>query len=148
MVYCFVVRPAGASHEFLQMRRHPADYMGGTWQTVAGTIEPGETAAQAALRELKEETALAPVEFYQFDTINSFYVAATNTMFHCPGFCAVVSPDAQVKLNEEHDACRWVNRSVAADHFLWPGERNWVAELCRSILDDGPAKPYLRVSLP
>ena len=145
MVYCFAVRPAGPSHELLQVRRHPTDYLGGTWQTVVGTIEPGETAAQAALRELREETGLAPVELYQLDTVNSFYVATTDTMFHCPGFCAIVAPDASVILNAEHDQHRWLPRSSAAEHFLWPGDRAWVVELCRTILNDGPAKPYLRL---
>ncbi len=31
--------------------------------------------------------------------------------------------------------------------FLWPGERNQLAELCREILDDGPAKRYLRIQI-
>ena len=56
MVAVYVVRPdeSGTSHEFLQLRRSAGDYMGGTFQTIRGTSEPGETAVQAALRELRE----------------------------------------------------------------------------------------------
>jgi len=32
----------------------------GSWETVHGTIEPGETPVQASLRELREETGLVP----------------------------------------------------------------------------------------
>src|SRR5205823_10235087 len=65
MVTVFAVRPdpPGTSHEFLQLRREKNDFMGATWQTVRGCAETGETAWQAALRELKEETDLVPDEF-------------------------------------------------------------------------------------
>ena len=51
-------------------------------------------------------------------------------------------------LNEEHDAFRWIQRPHLDREFLWPGERNQLGELCREILDEGPAKRYLRISLP
>jgi hypothetical protein len=30
---------------------------------------------------------------------------------------------------------------------MWPGERAALHEVCREILDDGPAKPYLKIPL-
>ena len=147
MVNCYVIRPGetAGSHELLQLRRAPGETLAGAWAVVRGTVEAGETAWQAALRELREETGLAPEEFYQLDTLDSFYLAANDTFYHCPGFCAVVGRGARVVLNAEHDAARWVDRSRIDRDFLWPGERLQLAELCREILDDGPAKPYLRV---
>lgn len=144
-IQCFIVRPVGNSHEFLQMRRAAGDFMGGSWQTVYGKIEPGETAWQAALRELREETGLAPVEFYQLDTVNTFYLAATDEIWHVPMFCAIVDPQAVVRLNAEHDAVRWVPRAQAIDAFIWPGEKSALVELFREILNDGPAKPHMRI---
>jgi len=148
MVQCFVVRPAGESHEFLQMRRAAGDFMGGTWQTVYGTSNAGETAWQAALRELGEETGLWPTALYQLDTVNTFYLAGADTLWHVPMFCAMVDSAAPVALNPEHDDFRWMPRAQAMDAFMWPGERNGLVELCREILDDGKAKPYLRIQLP
>jgi hypothetical protein len=58
-----------------------------------------------------------------------------------------VSRDAPVVLNEEHDAVRWVPRSRIDTDFLWPGERSQLREVCREIMDDGPAKGYLRIVL-
>ena len=149
MVACFVVRPGENpnAYELLQLRRAKHDYMGGAWSTVRGAVEPGETAWAAALRELNEEAGLAPLEFYQVDTVDVFYLHGDDTVWHCPGFCALVDRDANVRLNAEHDAFRWVDRSQIDREFLWPGERAQLAELCREILDNGPAKPYLRINV-
>jgi len=147
MVACYVVRPGETekSHELLQLRRARHDFMGGAWSTVRGAVEPGESAWQAALRELREESGLAPIEFYQVDTVDVFYLHGDDTVWHCPGFCALVDRNAKPVLNAEHDDFRWIDRSRIDREFLWPGERAQLAELCREILDNGPAKPYLRI---
>lgn len=147
MVCCFVVRPteAGVLGEALQLRRSPGETLAGAWSTVRGGIETGETAWAAALRELHEEAGLIPKEFYQLDTVDLFYLWRDDTLWHCPGFCAVVDRDAIITMNGEHDQYRWVERSRIQQDFLWPGERAQLAELAREILDDGPAKPYLRI---
>jgi len=150
MVACFVVRPGEKpdTHELLQLRRARDGFMGGAWSTVRGRVEAGETSWAAALRELKEEADIAPLEFYQLDTVDIFYLHRDDTIWHCPGFCALVDRDTTVTLNPEHDAFRWVARSEIDRQFLWPGERAQLAELCREILDNGPAKPYLHIPLP
>ena len=149
MVACYVVRPGPGSsgHEFLLLRRAPGNFMGGAWAVVRGTRHDRETAWATALRELRGETGLTPREFYQIDTVDVFYLAAGDTIWHCPGFCAIVDREAPVILNDEHDAFRWVDRSQIAAAVLWLGERTQLAELCREILDDGPAKPYLRLRI-
>ena len=150
MVNCHVVRPApdGRLGEFLQLRRAGGDYGAGMWAIVRGKIESGETAAEAALRELREETSLVPLEFYALNTLDSFYLAHDDSVWHVPGFVAVVSRDAALTLNEEHDNYRWVPRSAIDLSFLWPGERAQLAEACREIVDDGPAKPFLMLRRP
>jgi dATP pyrophosphohydrolase len=149
LVTCFVVRPApsGESHEVLQLRRSPGEFLAGAWSAVRGRIENGEKAWQAALRELREEAGLTPESFYQLDTVDIFYLAAQDSIHYSPGFCAVVSPGANVVLNEEHDAFRWVPRARIDQDFLWPGERTQLAELSREILDNGPAKAYLQIQI-
>ena len=147
-VSCFVVRPtADDSHEFLQVLRARGKYMGETWQLVTGGLDHGETAWQAALRELREETGCVPIEFYQVDVINTFYLAQTDTISMSPMFCAIVAPDAQVQLNPEHTDFRWVPRDAIESKIMWPGERKALRELCAEILDDGPAKPYLKIEI-
>ena len=147
MVACYVVRSTGSGHEFLHLRRSPGEALAGAWSVVRGSSEPGETAWAAAVRELHEETGLVPLEFYQLDTVDMFYLVTGDTIWHCPGFCAIVDPTADIVLNEEHDSYRWVSRDRIAEELLWPGERIQIAELCRAILDDGPARKYLRIPL-
>jgi dATP pyrophosphohydrolase len=150
MVACFVVRPGveGADHEFLQLRRSPGKYLGGAWSTVRGKMEDNERAWESALRELKEETGIIPDAFFQLDTVDIFYLHGDDTLWHCLGFCALVKRDVEIKLNPEHDAWRWVARSRIDADFMWPGERNQLAELCREVLDNGPAIKYLRIEVP
>ena len=147
-VSCFVVRPRrDGGHELLQLRREPTRYMGDTWQLVTGGIDPGEKAWQAALRELREEAGLTPIEFYQLDVINTFYLATADSIVHSPMFCAIVADDAPVVLNPENTEFRWIARAEMPGKLMWPGERTALAELYHQILDDGPAKPYLRIDV-
>src|ERR1700712_1053775 len=110
MIACFVVRPdsSGALSEVLQLRRAPHEFLGGAWSTVRGKMEAGEKAWESALRELREETGLRPRAFFQLDTVDVFYLHGDDTLWHCPGFCAVIDRADTVTLNDEHDAMHWV----------------------------------------
>ncbi len=141
--YVFRHREHGA--EFLLLRRAAKSYMGGSWQPVYGSIEAGETAWQAALRELREETGLVPDRLYQVNTVDSFYVAGSDTVYHSPVFAAEVPGDAEVTLNAEHDAFDWIHVDDVAGQLLWPGQRRSLAEIVQDIVRDGPARPYLQI---
>lgn len=149
MVVCYVARPTadGSSHEFLQMRRAASDYMGGTWQTVYGTSNAGETAWQAAIRELHEEAGLRPREMYRVDCVQTFYTAVNDTLWHAIPFVALVSREDEVRLNVEHDAVRWIAREAVNEAFMWETDRQCVALVCRDILDGSSAKPYLKIEV-
>ena len=149
MVVCYVVRPTAdsRSHEFLQMRRSANDYMGGTWQAVYGTSNVGETAWQAAVRELQEEAGLRARELYRVDCVETFYTAVSDTLWHAVPFVALVSRDDEVRLNEEHDAVRWIARDAVNDAFMWETDRQSIALVCRDILDGSLAKPYLKIEV-
>jgi dihydroneopterin triphosphate diphosphatase len=147
LITCYAVRALEGSHEFLQLRRVHNDFMGGTWQAVSGGMEAGETAWHAALRELKEEAGLTPVEFYRLPVVNTFYISEQDTLWHSVPFCAIVGPLATVTLNAEHDDHRWVPRDAVDSSFMWATDRAAIAQLCRSILDGDAAKHYLRIPI-
>jgi len=148
MIVCHVVRPAQrpGGHEFLQLRRSADDYLGGSWQTVRGRIEGTETAWQAALRELREESGLIPAEFYKLSTLESFYLVHEDAIWHVPCFCVLIGRDQEVTLNGEHDACRWVEQKQVMDAVMWPGERQALEEIFREILGNGLSKSFLRIT--
>jgi len=147
MICVYIVRPDadGQSFEFLQMKRHAEDYLGGTWQPVYGTAEAGETAVEAALREMREETHLAPREFYRLGIAVTFYTSNNDTTWIVPTFCAIISREDEVTLNDEHEELRWITRDKAHKAFMWPSDRTALASLCEDILDNSPAKPYLKI---
>ena len=145
-IVVFIARPStGGRHEFLQLRRHNTGYLDGTWQTVRGSIEPGETAAQAGWRELREETALRPAEFYRLGSVETFYDLASDAIWHSAAFFALISPGESPTLNEEHDAVRWIDEADLDRHFMWPSEKPLLAEIRAELLGDGLCKPHLRI---
>lgn len=144
-VYVFRRHPTGV--ELLLLRRSPDKRLGGTWQAVHGKVEPGETAVQAALRELHEETGLRPVFFWQLEGLNTFYMAGTDRVMMCPGFAAEVEPEAGVRLCHEHTAFRWEPIERALAELMWPGQRRAVRELLDHIIAPSAAEPHLRIEL-
>lgn len=149
MVTVFVVRPdeSGRSHEFLQLRRAGQRYMTGTWQIIRGGVKPGETYLHAALREMREESGLEPVEFFRLGSVESFYLPADDAIWYSAPFCAIVDRSQPVQLNDEHDAFRWIARERIETETMWGDQRRLLRDLMRDILDNGPGKPFLRIDL-
>lgn len=150
MVSCYVARPTAddTSHEFLQLRRAEGDFMGGTWQAIYGQSEPNESPVAAVLRELKEESGLAPAELYRLDQVSVFYIASSDTLWHCIPFCAIVSRQQPLTLNAEHDNHRWIPFPEVNRAFMWKDNRDAIADIANFILTDSLAKPFLRIPLP
>jgi dihydroneopterin triphosphate diphosphatase len=146
-VAVLIIRPHHGSFELLMARRAEGSYMGGTWQLISGALEPDETAWQAALREMREETALRPVEFYRLSTLTRFYRPDNDSLNTAPMFCAVVAENAVVLMNDEHTEFEWVHVEQAPARLMWPSDREALAELRTVILGDGLAKEYMRIAL-
>lgn len=136
--------------EFLQLRRS-SEPMRGTWQPVMGHIREGETAPQAALRELTEETGAMPrhdlLGLWQLEQPNVYYLASRESIMFSPCFAAKVNAAVEIRLNDEHDAARW----APVDHvdllFLWPGQRAAIAQIVRDIIPaDSPVAAALRIA--
>ena len=115
------IRKTTRDHEVLLLRRTQSN--AGEWCQIAGSIEPGETAWQAALREMREETALVPSRLYSADLCEQFYEIGTDSIWLAPIFVAYVEPDATVKLNEEHSEYCWTSIGRAIDLLPFPGQK-------------------------
>jgi 8-oxo-dGTP pyrophosphatase MutT (NUDIX family) len=138
-VAVFVVRRA--RREVLVL--HRSERQGAYWHIVAGGIEPGETPADAARRELLEETALA-VD----DVGDALYVAyplstepPERMHLYAPGlvempvhsFLVEAPDDWEPVLDWEHDRHRWCSPDEAATLFHWPETADSLRAHLRSV---------------
>ena len=133
----FVLRRGGGEWEVLVLRRSAHGRNPGSWETVHGTIEPGETPVQASLRELREETGLAPERFYNLSRIEGFYQHRTDELAIIPAFAAVVVAGAAPRLSEEHDAFVWLAPDEATRRFAWPRERRALDDVLSIVGAEG-----------
>jgi 8-oxo-dGTP pyrophosphatase MutT (NUDIX family) len=145
-VYVFRRSPASGI-ELLQMRRATGALVG-TWHPVMGHVRDGESAVRTAARELTEETGFVPDELWQLEQPNIYYLASHDCIVLGPCFAVEVAADAEPVLNDEHDAHRWVSESRVETDFLWPGQRQAIAQILRDLLSDrSAARGWLRVGL-
>lgn len=134
----YVLRGAGAQLEVLVLRRGTQGRCPGSWETVHGTIEPGETPVQASLREMREETGLVPQSLYNLSRTEAFYQHRTDEVALIPVFAAFVAANAEPRVSTEHDRAEWLTPAVAAKRFAWPRERRALDDIL-SIVGGGDA---------
>lgn len=129
--------------ELLQLHRsEEAKTLRGTYQPVMGHIEKGETAVDAALREMQEELGLSIRDagfrgLWQLEQVHPFFLASSDAVVMSPRFVAEVSLDWEPRLNGEHDGFRWVPAHQAMRYFMWPGQLNAVREIVDVVFRPG-----------
>jgi len=126
----------------LLLRRSPVS--NGQWCQVAGGIEQGETAWQAALREIKEETGLVPDLFYSGDICEQFYEIDQDAIWIGPVFVGFVSDNQTFVLNDEHTDFQWVTIEEAQNIVPFAGQRR-VYEHIKHEFVDRPPNELLRI---
>jgi dihydroneopterin triphosphate diphosphatase len=108
----------------LLQRRKPLDF----WQSVTGSLEPGELHADAAARELAEETGLLADDRLTFSgTRRVFEIDPRWQSRYGPGvthnieyewhYCLEEMPVVQLD-EAEHSAYRWIQAAEAQD-LVW-----------------------------
>ncbi len=145
----YVVRRGrgGDDLECLVLRRAPTGRCPGAWESVHGHVEPGENPVDTARRELREETGLEPMAWYNLSRCESFFLHRDNAVAIIPAFAAMVAPGSEVSLGAEHDDHVWLAPGEARARFSWPRERRALDDLLVLLQggDAGPLEDVLRL---
>lgn len=136
-VSCVILRKneSGAVEQLL-VKRCPQD--GDFWSHVGGGVNAEETAVEAIVREIKEETGLVPRQLYNGEFIEQFYQVDKNRILVMPVFVAFVDPEQTVVLNDEHTDFLWCAYEVALTKVPFHGQRTLYEHVWKLFAGDGP----------
>lgn len=108
---------------FLVLLRNKAKIYGGQWRMVGGKVKENETYWRAALREMKEETAIMPDEFWTVPSLNQFYEPQSDEILTIPAFAARIALDTKITLDDEHSEYKWIGIQDLHQFIPWPEQR-------------------------
>lgn len=150
LIDVYVLRGRGEALRCLALKRGPDGRCPGSWETVHGHIEPGERPAEAAARELMEETGYAPIRLYNLSRAEAFYQHGADALDLVPVFAAFVDEAAPPRLGTEHVEAEWLGFDAARERFAWPRERRTLDDVAILLVDGhaGAVEDVLRVPLP
>lgn len=116
--------------KILSTQRGHGEYKG-FWEFPGGKLEPGETAEQALIRELREELEVE-VEVGELAEQVEFDYPDFHLTMYCY-WCKLISEDMVLV---EHLAARWLSAEELDDVKWLPADRDFIARL-KQILTGG-----------
>ena len=126
---------AGEERRYLLLRRVPEH--GEFWQSITASLEYSETHAQAAIRELAEETGLTRVEddLLELGVVNTFEIAPLWRNRYAPDvthneevcFALKVVKFEPTLDSREHDSFSWVQYDDAIKLSYWESTKRALA---------------------
>lgn len=126
VIDAYVFRKTNNGVNFLLLKRAETKIYEHLWQGVAGKIEQGETATEAAVRELKEETGLEPFRMFVADHVSRFYEVHGDRINLVPVFGIEVREE-KVILSKEHCDFKWVEYDKACKTLVWNGQKEGIS---------------------
>ena len=133
VVDCYVYFQKAKEVEFLLLKRNKNKLYEHLWQGVAGKIEKDEKAWETAVRELKEETGLAPKKMFVADHVSRFYEKHKDRMNLVPVFGIEVD-SKDVTLSDEHIDYKWLDFEEAFDTLIWNGQKQGLKTVFNMLL--------------
>ncbi len=122
---------------FLACRRPPHKTRGGLWEFVGGKLEPGETPAEALVRECREELDARVRVTGEFMRLTHAYPDLTVTL-HV--LYAQLEPGEQLTLLEHTDA-RWLTPAEAEEYPFCPADAPVLEALVHTAQQGWPGLP-------
>lgn len=114
------------------------------WSYVSGSIEADETAIEAVIREVKEETTATIENLYSADYIVQFFDIKHNCLMVVPAFVAYLPADSDIVINEEHTDYRWCSLVEAKSLAAFPNQRALLEHVWLNFIESIPSR-YLKI---
>ena len=146
VVDCYVYRRTDNGILFLLMKRNLNKIYEHLWQGVAGKIEEGETSSEAAIRELKEETGLSPVNMFVADHVSKFYEVHGDRVNLVPVFGIEVDSEI-INLSEEHISYKWVDINEALNTLVWNGQKKGIQTVHDMVINNDDRMIWSKVEI-
>ncbi len=146
VVDCYVYLKTDDDLKFLLLKRNKNKIYEHLWQGVAGKIEEGETPPEAAIRELKEETGLDPVNMFVADHVSRFYEVHGDRVNIVPIF-GIEAGSTEVTLSDEHIDFKWVNIKEALNTLVWNGQKEGIQTVYDMVKNNDGRMRWSKVNL-
>tara|TARA_B100001758_G_C18297318_1_gene550357 strand:- start:32 stop:499 length:468 start_codon:yes stop_codon:yes gene_type:complete len=146
VVDCYIYRRTDDGILFLLMKRNLNKIYEHLWQGVAGKIEEGETSSEAAIRELKEETGLSPVNMFVADHVSKFYEVHGDRINLVPVFGIEVDSEI-INLSEEHISYKWVDINEALNTLVWNGQKKGIQTVHDMVINNDDRMIWSKVEI-
>ena len=146
VVDCYVYRRTDDGILFLLMKRNLNKIYEHLWQGVAGKIEEGETSSDAAIRELKEETGLSPLNMFVADHVSKFYEVHGDRINLVPVFGIEVDSEI-INLSEEHISYKWVDINEALNTLVWNGQKKGIQTVHDMVINNDDRMIWSKVEI-
>ena len=121
------------------------------WHVVAGVVEYGENVADAARRELREESGLVVAELMGLGSPVTYPITPVlRERYDYPAdlhavtvysFATRAPAGWEPTLNEEHDEYRWCTAEEAVSLLHWPEARDAVRRLATRLAPRPSSRP-------
>ena len=147
VIDAYVYKKTMEGIEFLILKRAKTKIYEHLWQGVAGKIEEGEKAWEAAIRELREETGLAPLKVFIADHVSSFYEEYSDRLNFVPVFGIEVDLQ-EVILSKEHCDFKWVKLDFALSHLVWNGQKRGIQVVNDMVISNDDRMKWSQIKIP
>jgi len=146
VIDAYVYRKTKDGIKYLILKRAKTKMYEHLWQGVAGKIEKGEQAWQAAIRELKEETGLDSMRIFVADHVSKFYETHGDRVNLVPVFGIEVGSDI-VSLSNEHSDFKWVDYDRACLYLVWKGQKKGISVVNEMIISNDDRMKWSQINL-
>ena len=114
--------------KFMICQRPPHKARGLLWEFVGGKVEPGESQAQALVRECREELGVVISVGDVFMDVTHEYPDLT---VHLTLFNATIPEGTPQKL--EHNDIQWITTAEISQYTFCPADEEILKEICRRV---------------